>query len=250
MPHRLLMVDDQLEDCEQVKAYFDPDVFSIEFEQEPLKAVNRARDTECALVIVDIVMTPIDGFDVIRRLQQNPYTGSLPIIVFSHIGDEDRVILQSLGLGVDHIVDKKKPGALRLLEARIYRLLEQVQASRNSQAIEYTKFIVDEHMLVLQGDATRVWLDDIELDLSLHQRDILALIAKRSIRGEYTPTDEIRDYYYQECLHYPTWHTESPNNIYRFMHALRKRLVSPSCPDCVFLESRRSLGYRVPGYTP
>lgn len=113
---RLLMIDDTDENYELVRDFFDKDLYLIDYERNPLNGIKHAKEKPPDLIILDIIMEPLDGFGVIKRLQQQEKTRSIPIVIFSVIGDDDITKLRGLGLGIDHFVRSYRPGSLQLLD--------------------------------------------------------------------------------------------------------------------------------------
>ena len=88
------------------------------------EAVEKASSLRPDLVVLDINMPRMDGFDVIRALKADPLTSLVPIIVFSaRKREEDKVL--ALQLGADDYVTK--PFSITELGARIDRLLQRTR---------------------------------------------------------------------------------------------------------------------------
>ena len=81
------------------------------------------------LVILDVLMPKIDGFEVCRKIREQPHTALIPVIILSNLSDvEDKVL--GLHAGADHYVTK--PVDYRELSARISSLLERSKILRDS----------------------------------------------------------------------------------------------------------------------
>lgn len=95
------------------------------------EAVEKIRSLKPDLVLLDINMPRMDGFDVIRVAKADPATSLTPIIVFSaRRGDEDKV--RALKLGADDYVTK--PFSLTELSARIDRLIKRTRTSLSASS--------------------------------------------------------------------------------------------------------------------
>lgn len=236
--HRLLMIDDEPDYFDQVRAFLDEDLYLIQHEVDPIKGVETAKQNPPDLVILDILMESLDGFGVVRRLQQHDMTSNIPIVFYSIVGDEDETNIRGLGLGIDHIVYKGRKGALQLLEATIERLLTR----RNKKKTR--SFRVEGHQLVLQGDeAERVWRDDRELTLSRHQRVILARLAVAE--GDFLSTEDLCQLLYGDLLEEKDWRLDlDMGRFYKFIHDLRAR-VEPDPGHPIFIANDRGMGYRL-----
>ena len=117
---RLLIVDDEPANIQVLAAGLKDD-FQVYFATSGEQALAMARDKGIDLVLLDVVMPGIDGFEVLRRLKDNPRTQGIPVIfvtAMSEVDDETR----GLDLGaVDYV---SKPFRLPVVRARIRTHLE------------------------------------------------------------------------------------------------------------------------------
>src|SRR5687767_13194926 len=97
---RVLVVDDH-EDIRRVLARLvrshghDPVVAA-----DGAEAIAHATENPPGLIILDLMMPGITGFDVLRNLRSDPRTRDVAIVVYSALGDPD-FIEQALGLGAN-----------------------------------------------------------------------------------------------------------------------------------------------------
>jgi adenylate cyclase len=84
-------------------------------------ALNRVRDIQPDLVLLDIMMSGIDGYEVCERLKTDPLTSKIPVIFISAMGDSlDKVKAFGVG-GVDYVT---KPFQIEEVFARIEHQLK------------------------------------------------------------------------------------------------------------------------------
>lgn len=243
--HRLLMIDDDKDHIRQVQEYLDEDVYQLEYETDSIEGVRHAREHPPDLIILDIEMEPLDGFGVLERLQDSECTREIPVVIYSIVGEDDRTILLGLGLGVDQTVHKGRPKALRLLEARIRHLLalRQEDATRTS----VRRYRVEEHELLIYGEAERVVRDDEDIVLSKFQRGVLAKLA--DCDDVYVSTEELNQYLYGELVGEESYeYIGHKGRFYRYMNGLRRR-IEPDPRNPLFIVSHRDMGYRLCGRT-
>jgi len=86
------------------------------------KALQRIREFQPRLVIMDLVMPYHDGFEITRSLRQSPATRQLPIIILS-MKDKESDVLRCFELGADDYI-RKPFNALELL-ARVRKILDR-----------------------------------------------------------------------------------------------------------------------------
>jgi DNA-binding response OmpR family regulator len=92
-------------------------------------------------IILDVMMPGLDGWEVCKRLRQDPSTSALPVIMLTAKADEgDRVL--GLELGADDYVTK--PFGVRELLARVKALLRRSEvASTSPEVIKSGKIVID-----------------------------------------------------------------------------------------------------------
>jgi two-component system, cell cycle response regulator len=119
MTARILVVDDVPANLRLLEArlsaeYFD--VMTAASGEEALAVCNRA---ECDLVLLDVMMPDVDGFEVCRRLKKNPSTQHIPVVMVTALDQpSDRVA--GLDAGADDFLTK--PVSDLVLIARVRSL--------------------------------------------------------------------------------------------------------------------------------
>ncbi len=142
---RLLLVDDDVELCELVTDYLHAQAFEVESVRDGDQGVERALSGEHHLVVLDVMLPCVDGFEVLRRIRA---VSTLPVIMLTARGEDmDRII--GLELGADDYLPK--PFNPRELAARIRAIMRRV-ARR-------------EHQIEQSASIERLIVDDVEMDL-------------------------------------------------------------------------------------
>ncbi|HWE05053.1 MAG TPA: response regulator [Tepidisphaeraceae bacterium] len=80
MPHSVLLIDDSLPFHKLVKAYLEPDRITIHSVHDGEAGLAAAARYRPSLILLDIDMPRLDGFEVCRRLKADPVTESIPLI--------------------------------------------------------------------------------------------------------------------------------------------------------------------------
>ncbi|MGE4505826.1 MAG: response regulator transcription factor [Desulfovibrionaceae bacterium] len=125
---RILIIDDDTELCELLRAYLEEESFRLVSEHTAAAGLSRIKDADVALVVLDVMLPDMNGFDVLTRIRSN---SNLPVIMLTGRGEEvDRVV--GLEMGADDYV--AKPFPLRELLARIRAVLRRSPAQGSSEA--------------------------------------------------------------------------------------------------------------------
>jgi two-component system cell cycle response regulator len=105
MPGRVLVVDDVLPNVKLLEAKLSSEYFDVLSAYDGPDALRVIEDHPPDLVLLDVMMPGMDGFEVCRRIRGNPATMHLPVIMVTALSDpSDRV--QDLEAGADDFLTK------------------------------------------------------------------------------------------------------------------------------------------------
>ncbi len=140
---QILVIDDDKELCELLADFLEPEGFAVETVHEPFGGLRRALSGEHRLVILDVMLPGMTGFELLKSLRKS---SQVPVLMLTARGEEiDRIL--GLEMGADDYL--AKPFNPRELSARIHAIQRRtLQNDGNSSA-----------------RLSRIGLDDIELDL-------------------------------------------------------------------------------------
>ncbi|MBI2959613.1 MAG: response regulator transcription factor [Betaproteobacteria bacterium] len=130
-------------------------------------ALRACSEEHYDLIVLDISLPGIDGFEVLRQLRRMRQTGSI-LILTARDAEADRV--HGLDLGADDYVTK--PFSLREFEARVRALIRRGQAIRSSKLRVGT--------LVIDTAARRAWIGEEDLDLTPREWGVLEYLLTRA----------------------------------------------------------------------
>ena len=122
-PHRILLVDDDVELTDMLRAYLRREGFVVEVRHDGSAGLAALKDGQIvpALIILDVMLPGLDGFGVLRALRSQ---GSVPpVLMLTARGDDDDRIA-GLDLGADDYLPK--PFNPRELVARLRAILRRV----------------------------------------------------------------------------------------------------------------------------
>jgi CheY-like chemotaxis protein len=112
-------------------------------------ALQKIRDRQFDLILLDIMMPEIDGFEVLRRLKRSPETRDIPVIMISALDDLDSVVRCIEEGAEDHLT---KPFEPVLLRARINASLDKKRLrDREKEYLAEVKTIAEAATAVEEG---------------------------------------------------------------------------------------------------
>jgi len=121
---RVLIVDDDIELCGLVSEYLAPEGFRVEAVHDGETGLHRALNGNYLLVVLDVMLPGMSGFDVLRRIRA---TSRIPVLLLTARGEDvDRIV--GLEIGADDYLPK--PFNPRELVARIRAVLRRTSSER------------------------------------------------------------------------------------------------------------------------
>jgi len=166
-PPRILVVEDDLTVSEVVTRYLEREGFAVEVAYDGAVALERALADPPELVVLDVMIPSVDGFEVCRRLRA---AVPVPVIMLTARGEEaDRIV--GLELGADDYVSK--PFSPRELTARIKAVLRRAggavaTAGEEPTTLQAGALEVDTVAHEARRDGELVALTSREFDLLVH----------------------------------------------------------------------------------
>jgi two-component system, OmpR family, alkaline phosphatase synthesis response regulator PhoP len=115
-PHRILVVDDEPDLLLLLQEHLTQEGFVVLTASAGMQAISMARSEQPDLILLDVMMPGVSGFDVCNILQDFPETREIPVIFLTAITETKRKVM-GLNLGADDYVTK--PFDLRELTARV-----------------------------------------------------------------------------------------------------------------------------------
>jgi DNA-binding response OmpR family regulator len=212
--------------AEDDEAIFEPllrvlrrDGYTTEHSSNGPSVLEMAMSKDFDLILLDLGLPVIDGIEVCRRLRSSGY--DKPILMLTARADEvDKVV--GLDVGADDYVTK--PFSLAELLARIRALLRRADTSTSAAAD-----------LRIDVRSRRAWSDSIELELTLKEFDLLALLVEEA--GHVVTRTRIME---------EIWHENwfgSTKTLDMHVSSLRRKLGDDSA-DPRYITTVRGIGYR------
>lgn len=158
---KILVVDDEARMRKLVRDFLIRDNFDVLEAGDGEEALDIFyRDKDIALIILDVMMPKINGWDVCREIRE---TSKVPIIMLTAKGEENDE-LQGFELGVDEYISK--PFSPKILVARIEAILRRLNNRvTEEEAVEAGKIVMDRaaHLVTVDGERVELSYKEFEL---------------------------------------------------------------------------------------
>ena len=188
-------------------------------------ALDKAATLRPDLVILDLMLPKMDGWEVCRRLRATPETASTPVIMLTARRDE-RDVLEGLEIGADDYI--KKPFSLAELVARVRALLRRTTGKEAARTIEDgdLRIDLDDEMTFIRNET---------VDLSPTEFRLLELLARRM--GRTVSREELLGKIW-------SFYGGDTRTVDVHVSRLRKKIDDGKRPALV-IQSLRGRGYRL-----
>ncbi len=188
------------------------------------EGLQRALQEQPDLILLDLMLPEMDGFEVCRALQREPATRGIPVILVSGRTSElDRVI--GFELGADDYVTK--PFSPRELVLRIRRSLERGREDK----VAADRMVFDE--LAIDATGHRVTVDGREVGITATEFRLLLTLARR--RGRVQSRDRLLE---------EVWSRDHGEVDARTVDTHVRRLREKLGKAARFIDTVRGVGYR------
>ncbi|MDD6527885.1 MAG: response regulator transcription factor [Oscillospiraceae bacterium] len=161
---KILVVDDDLNICELLRLYLEKEGYTVVIANDGASAVTMFRDESPALVLLDIMLPKLDGWQVCREIRK---FSDKPIIMLTAKGEVfDRVL--GLELGADDYV--VKPFDTKEVVARIKAVLRRTAANAAEEVkeVNYDKLSINLTNYELKVNGVQIDTPPKEMELIFH----------------------------------------------------------------------------------
>ena len=224
---KILIVEDEVAIAELEKDYLELSGFEVEVENSGDVGLLRALKDEFDLIILDLMLPGVDGFEICRKIRE---TKNTPIIIVSAKKDDiDKI--RGLGMGADDYMTKpfspsEMVARVKAHLARYERLISS--GMPNNDIIEIRGIKIDK-------TARRVWVNGEETNFTSKEFDLLTFLAQNP-----------NHVYTKEELFQEIWDMESIGDIATVTVHIKKirEKVEMDTSNPQYIETIWGVGYR------
>ncbi len=223
--YKILAVDDEKRMVRFIQLNLEQDGFQVVTAYNGREALEQVRTQLPDLVLLDIMMPDIDGFEVLKKIRE---VSTVPVIMLTAKGEEDDRV-KGLELGADDYITK--PFSPRELVSRIKAVLRRTKSFQEDQ-IDVVE--VDDR-LKIDFSRREVWVEGEKVDLRPTEYRLLYHLVKNAgwVNTHEQLLTKVWGFEYQDEPHY----------VRLYVNYLRKKLEEdPSNPKYILTE--RGVGYR------
>ncbi len=226
MAKRILLVDDEVEITEINKRYLIQAGYEVNVAHDGQEALEIFQKYSIDLIITDIMMPNVDGYDLIGEVQylspEQPF-----LFITAKTSEPDKIY--SLSMGADDFITK--PFSPRELVLRVNNILRRIHRSMGT---EETLQLGD---LVMNHETREVSVHDRPLDITIKSFELLWILANNPQRV-FSKT-ELYEKVWQEDF------VDDTNTLNVHIHALRQDLAKYSTEKTPTIKTVWGLGYKI-----
>jgi two-component system response regulator CpxR len=218
----ILLVDDDTELASLLSEFLRREGFTVEAEHEGHRGLEKALQPGIDLVVLDVMLPGIDGFEILKRLRQK---SKVPVLMLTARGEDvDRIV--GLELGADDYL--AKPFNPRELAARIRAILRRYESHPPTAAGNR----IETNGIVLDPGSREVTVSGKRVELTTFEFDILELLMRSA--GRVLSRDTLMENFYNRKA------TPFDRSIDMHISHLRKKLVNGDD----LIKTIRGVGYQ------
>ncbi|MBI3278257.1 MAG: response regulator transcription factor [Acidobacteria bacterium] len=156
---RVLVIDDDVELAALLREFLQREGFTPDFAYDGSTGLARALEGNYDLVVLDVILPRLDGFEILRRLRRQ---SGVPVLMLTARGEDvDRIV--GLELGADDYLPE--PFNPRELAARMRAILRRAEGGPPGERLEVNSVTLDPGSRSVFSNGRKVELTTIEFDI-------------------------------------------------------------------------------------
>lgn len=229
--NKILIIDDDKELCALMKKCIEQENMSAMIAYDGIEGLRlideNKNDCTLSLVILDVMMPGMDGFQVLKKIRE---TSNIPVLMLTAKNNEEDKV-SGLRLGADDYLTK--PFSINELMARVNSLIRRYK-TLNPAFTEDNNCIMLKDMTIDKENRT-VFVHAVPVELTSTEFDLLIFLASNKGR-----------IFTKKQIYTQVWENEyafDDSNIMSFISKLRKK-IEPDPDKPFYIQTVRGVGYR------
>ena len=227
--NKVLIIDDDKELCTLMKKCVEQENLTAVVAGGGIEGLQMLEENKnvCSLIILDIMMPDLDGFQVLQQVRQ---TSNVPVLMLTAKSDEEDKV-SGLRMGADDYLTK--PFSINELMARVNSLIRRYTLLNPTSSTE-TDCMVFQGMTIDNLNRL-VFRNDVQVELTGKEFDLLSFLAAN--KGKVFTKKQIYTHVWEEEYAF------DDSNIMSFISKLRKK-IEPDPEHPFYILTVRGVGYR------
>ncbi len=191
MTARVLVVDDVPANVKLLEARLSAEYFDVITAMSGEEALTICDRAECDIVLLDVMMPDMDGFEVCRRLKSNPLTHYIPVVMVTAL-DQPADLQRGLEAGADDFLTKPIPDLALIARVRSLSRLKMITDELRMRAVTAREIGIqspEREAVADSGRGGRVLIVDDRP--ASHERIAAALAGEHSVDIEADPNEAL-----------------------------------------------------------
>ncbi len=227
--NKVIIIDDDKELCTLMKKCVEQENLTAIIANGGIEGLQMLEENKniCSLIILDIMMPDLDGFQVLQQVRQ---TSNVPVLMLTAKSDEEDKV-SGLRMGADDYLTK--PFSINELMARVNSLIRRYTLLNPTSRTE-TDCMVFQGMTIDNLNRL-VFMNDVQVELTGKEFDLLSFLAAN--KGKVFTKKQIYTHVWEEEYAF------DDSNIMSFISKLRKK-IEPDPEHPFYILTVRGVGYR------
>lgn len=176
---KILVVDDEQDICEILQYNLETEGYEVTTANSAEEALN-LQLSEFSLILLDVMMGEISGFQMAQQMKADAKTSHIPIIFITALDNEDNIVA-GLNIGADDYISK--PLSLKEVKARVKAVLRRSAVSEKKNDLEDNlNSVITYEAVKLNLVSKTAMLNDEDMPLTKLEFELLALLLQNPNR--------------------------------------------------------------------
>ena len=191
--NKILIIDDDIAICELVKVNLELSGFDCIISTDPVKGFALVKQENPDLIILDVMMGLVNGYEVAKKIRTTENISKIPIIMLTALGELNNK-LEGFNSGVDDYLTK--PFEIEELKARVIALLNRSGKNMESMTVKETlsmgdiTLIPESYSVKIKDKTTRLTPIEFDILYTLMQYEGTMLSSKAILKEVWGYNDD------------------------------------------------------------